>query len=190
MEGKTMKHVITIAVALLMLGSAFAKPKTPELAPVTPEGIQRAANNVSVLRSMMLDPDSFVLEKVQQDRFAPKSSGFVFGDKHPGAFPDVCYLFRSHNKMGGYGNTGVALLDGKGKLRIFDNTSDGDMIAAGFICDLKHPERNSDITEQVKAVLAPHAPTPVSPADAATKAQQYADCLKVAVENPSIVCKQ
>lgn len=39
------------------------------------------------------------------------------------------------------------------------------------------------VTEQ------PAAPAPPSPEEAAKRAQQYADCLKVAVNNPSIVCK-
>jgi hypothetical protein len=175
---KMKKLFTTIAITLALVGSASAAK--PEPSTVTTEGIQRAAKAVSTLRSMMLDPDSFVLEKVQQDRFA---------DKHPDRFPIVCYQFRSHNAMGGYGGTGYAWMDGQGKLRIFDRSSDGEMIAAGIICDLKHPERNFDITAKVKAALAPPASAPVSPEDAAKKAQQYADCLKAAVDNPSIVCK-
>ena len=38
--------------------------------------------------------------------------------------------------------------------------------------------------------VAPTEPPTPTPADQAKQAQQYADCLKVAVDNPSIVCKQ
>jgi hypothetical protein len=41
-----------------------------------------------------------------------------------------------------------------------------------------------------EAAPAPETgPPTLTPADQAKKAQQYADCLKAAVDNPSIVCK-
>lgn len=70
--------------------------------------------------------------------------------------------------------------DGHGTPR----ASDGDF------CKPKNLAQN--ITAEVKAALAPPTPSPViqqSPAEQAEQAQQRADCLKLAVKNPSIVCK-
>jgi len=51
--------------------------------------------------------------------------------------------------------------------------------------------RLADITGEVKIALNSPAPTPptLSPEEQAQQAQQRADCLKLAMNNPSIVCK-
>jgi hypothetical protein len=47
-----------------------------------------------------------------------------------------------------------------------------------------------DITARVKSALAAPAPVTTTPAEQVKRAQAYADCLKLAVDNPAIVCKQ
>ena len=54
---------------------------------------------------------------------------------------------------------------------------------------LKVIEAHPTVETPVAAVPTPTAPVTQSPEEAAKRAQQYADCLKVAVNNPSIVCK-
>jgi hypothetical protein len=170
---KTMKQTIGLVLLMLVLvGSALAQ--------VDAATVERAANAVPTLHSMMKDPDSFVLERVLVAE--PNK-------KHPEKPRDLCFFFRAHNSMGGYGDTGRAWMNSKGKLSVFD-PSGGEQLAAGIICNPKH---QTDITADVKTALAPPAP-PARPEesaeDKAKHAQQYADCLKVAVSNPSIVCKQ
>ncbi|MFZ0912106.1 MAG: hypothetical protein WBQ76_17380 [Candidatus Korobacteraceae bacterium] len=153
---------------------------------VTPEVVKRAAVAVPTLRSMMRDPDSFVLEAVYLRESSNKLS-----QKHNNDAPEFCYFFRSHNAMGGYGDTGEAQMDEKGKLTIYDATDPGQspIYIAMMTCTPKR--RLADITAEVEAALNPPAPTPptLTPVERAEQAQQHADCLKLAVKNPSIVCK-
>jgi hypothetical protein len=51
-----------------------------------------------------------------------------------------------------------------------------------------HPTAGQPVAAP-STVPTPTAPATQSPEEAAKRAQQYADCLKVAVSNPSIVCK-
>jgi len=135
---------------------------------------------------MMRDPDSFVLEAVYL-----RESSNKYSQKHNNDDPEFCYFFRSHNAMGGYGDTGEAHLDEKGHLQILD-VNDREQSAVYIAMMTCTPKRRlADITAEVKAVLNPPAPVvlPPTPEAAAKKAQQYADCLKAAVDNPSIVCK-
>lgn len=153
----------------------------------TAEVVKRAADAVSVLRSMMKDPDSFVLEAVYL-----RESTNKYSQKHNNDAPEYCYFFRSHNSMGGYGNTGEALLNDKGQIEILvDNepTDHSGILYGMMTCTPKR--RLADITAEVKTALNPLAPTPPTfrPEEQAEQAQQRADCLKLAVNNPSIVCK-
>ena len=66
---------------------------------VTLEVVKRAAGAVPVLRSMMKDPESFVLEAVYL-----RESTNKYSQKHNNDAPEFCYFFRSHNSMGGYAN--------------------------------------------------------------------------------------
>ncbi len=157
---------------------------------VTPEVVKRAADAVGVLRSLMKDPDSFVLESVYL-----RESTNKFSQKHNTDPPEFCFFYRSHNSMGGYGNTGEALLNEKGKIEILvdDRPTDHSGIYYGMMtCTPKR--RLADITADVKTALNPPAPAApaapkLTPEQEAEQAQQRADCLKLAVKNPSITCK-
>lgn len=154
---------------------------------VTLEVVKRAADAVAVLRSLMKDPDSFVLEAVYL-----RESTNKFSQKHNSDPPEFCYFYRSHNSMGGYGNTGEALLNEKGKIEILvdDKPTDHSGIYYGMMtCTPKR--RLADITAEVKTALNPPAPAApkLTPEEQAEQAQQRADCLKLAVKNPSISCK-
>jgi hypothetical protein len=152
---------------------------------LTPEVVKRAADSVPVLRSMMKDPDSFVLETVYL-----RESTNKYSQKHNDDAPEFCYFFRSHNSMGGYGNTGEALLNEKGKVEILVDNEPTDHSGVYYRMMTCTPQRRlSDITEEVQAALNPQTPQPLTPQQQAEQAQQRADCLKLAVNNPSIVCK-
>jgi hypothetical protein len=153
---------------------------------VTPEVVKRAAKSVLALRSMMKDPDSFVLEAVYLRESTNKLS-----QKHNNDAPEFCYFFRSHNSMGGYGNPGEALLNEKGQIEILADNGPTDHSGVYYAMMTCTPKRRlADITTEVKAALNPSPTEPVlTPEEQAEKAQQRADCLKLAVKNPSIVCK-
>jgi hypothetical protein len=153
---------------------------------VTPEVVSLAASAVPTLRSMMKDPDSFVLEAVYLRESTNKHN-----QKHNDDRPEFCYFFRSHNSMGGYGNGGEALLNEKGKIEILvDNEPTHTSVYYAMVtCSPKR--RLADITAEVKTALNPPAliPPTLTSEEQAEQAQQRADCLKLAVENPTIVCK-
>jgi hypothetical protein len=154
---------------------------------VTPEVVKQAAGAVPVLRSMMKDPDSFVLEAVYL-----RESTNQYSQKHNNNAPEFCYFFRSHNSMGGYGNTGEALLNEKGQIEILVDNEPTDRSGVYYGMMTCTPKRRlADITAEVKTALKPPAPTvpALTPEEQAQQAQQRADCLKLAVTNPSIVCK-
>jgi hypothetical protein len=56
--------------------------------------------------------------------------------------------------------------------------------------DRRLKDDSAQAARQFENIDAAPAPPTQTPEDAAQKAQQYADCLKAAVNNPSIVCKQ
>lgn len=94
--------------------------------------------------------------------------------------------------MGGYGDTGKALLDEKGSLQILD-VNDHERSAVYIAMMTCTPNRRlGDITTEVKTALTPATRTPsaLTPEEKAKRAQQYADCLKAAGNHPSIICKQ
>lgn len=174
---------------LAQAGAAVAREKYVPNANVTPEVVQRAVAGVSDLRGMMRDPDSFVLEQVflreSTDKYAKDANS------QPPAF---CYFFRSHNAMGGYGYTGEAVLDSKGKLDILDANDPNRSKVYIDMMTCTQKRRLADITTQVNEALhrTPKSEAPAAPltlAEQAQKAQQYADCMKAAVNNASIVCK-
>jgi hypothetical protein len=154
---------------------------------VTPEVVKRAADAVAVLRSLMKDPDSFVLEAVYL-----RESTNKFDQKHNSDPPEFCYFFRAHNSMGGYENTGEALLNEKGKIEVLADNEPKDRSGVYYGMMTCTPKRRlADITADVKTALNPPAPAApkLTPEQEADQAQQRADCLKLAVTNPSIVCK-
>jgi len=182
------KTIAAIAITLALAGSAFAQSQSIV--------IQQAVTTVPRIQAHMTDPDSFVLESV----FTAKAGKGML-HKSPDAYA-ICYTYRSHNAMGGYGQPNVAVqyfgLPDKGWLTFHNGAIDflgttEEVQHPGWIgnsCQVKNLEQ--DITAEVKAALNPSVPVapPTSPEDAAKKAQQYADCLKLAVDNPTIVCKQ
>jgi hypothetical protein len=68
--------------------------------------IQHAAETVAALHDSMLDPASFVLDGVYvtkpHDIRQRKNGGWSKGPVI-GSYVSVCYVYRSHNRMGGYG---------------------------------------------------------------------------------------
>ncbi len=164
-RSKTMKHVaLVLAVLTLPL---YAVAKAPVV--LTPEqialSVDRAVKGVPALRSAMLDPASFVLENVTLK--APNKQGII----------DVCFTFRSHNRMGGYGGSGTARLNSK---NIVDSIFDGDMADSPFNpCFLTLQASTLSIMPQVEAALnAPPPPPPVpalTPADRQTFIKAFDD---------------
>ena len=171
------KTIAAIAITLALAGSAFAKDK-PKASVISHEEVmalaQRAVSALPTLQASMKDPDSFVLEGVYLR--ALKTGAFEF-----------CYAYRSHNSYGGYSGTNVARLNSHGDIDSFAKASD---ISLFNFCTQDVWSHYLNITAYVNAVLHPAPASPTSPEDAAKKAQAYADCLKAAVDNPSIVCKQ
>lgn len=171
-----MKRASCIALLLVVCCSAFAQ--------VDLVAVQRAVNAVPVLRSMMKDPDSFVLEGVYIEA-GPKAL--------PGHY-EICYAFRAHNSYGGYSGMGVASQNWGECKRCSKNYKEGTLeILEGAThnwtpCQAKFS--HVDITAEVKAALATPAPPTESAEDKAKHAQEYADCLKLAVDNPKVLCKQ
>jgi hypothetical protein len=145
-----MKHVALILAVLMLPLLAEARKPVPLTAEQIALSVDRAVNGVPALRSAMLDPASFVLANVTLK--APNKEGVI----------DVCYTFRSHNRMGGYGGSGTARLNSK---NIVDNISDGDMADSPFNpCFLTLQAATLSIIPQVEAALnapPPAAPTPV-----------------------------
>ena len=83
-------------------------------------------------------------------------------------------------------------MDEKGQLRRFLMSTDPEQSKVYIAMMTCTPKRRlADITAEVKAALNPPVPTPatLTPAEEAEQAQQRADCLKLAVNNPKIVCK-
>ncbi len=180
-----MKRLISITVlGLAMVGSAFAQTDVATAA--------RAAATVTKIQSGMLDPESFRLDGVYTSKYKTVIKGQGF---HRQEVEILCFAYRSHNHMGGYSEGRAYLM--ANKLELFSGPPEDNGTFLGYDnngwgdapCKAK---KLTDITAEVKAALNPPAPVapPSSPEDAAKKAQQYANCLKAAVDNPSIVCKQ
>ncbi len=205
-----MKRFVIIAMlSLTLVGSAFAKEHSGEYQEGTVSMSALSGHEVytfaysdgragDVATREEFSADSFVTPEVVKRAAAAvpvllylRESANKYGQKHNNDDPEFCYCFRSHNAMGGYGDTGEAQLDEKGHLQIFDanDREQSKVYIAMMTCTLKR--RLADITAEVKTALNPPPPPPsaLTPEEQAKRAQQYADCLKVAVNNPSIVCK-
>ena len=105
-----------------------------------------------ILAAQMNDPDSFVLLSVRQTKPTKKTNAFM-----EGAY-NICYAFRSHNAMGGYGDPQVALqlwsfkkAENNGKLEFIGTTEDAKYGAGHGQCEAKNIA--TDITAEVKAAL-------------------------------------
>lgn len=121
-----MKHLI---VALVFAVQTFATDKPPD-----PDVI-RAVADAKILRSVMRNPDSFVLERV----FTP------VGDKTGG----LCFGYRSQNGYGGM-SRGVALF---GKAQTVTLPSNEGAPNLSFTPDDPYlPERSHDVCEGVNAM--------------------------------------
>jgi hypothetical protein len=173
-----LRRITIVLLSLALGGSAFAQAGDPV-------AVQRAVAAVPILRPMMKDPDSFQLESVYQTKGRNKNQRNYF---FLGQF-DVCFVYRAHNSYGAYSGSDVALqiwsskkMEKNGRINIFEQGEPLGTCAADNIA--------VDITAEVKAALAPPAPPAENQADKAKRAQHYADCLKLAVDNPNIVCKQ
>jgi|SRR5580700_11897468 hypothetical protein len=183
--------VITFAVFLLVSSACGQAADSPA---------QRAAAAVPQLKGKMKDPDSFVLERVYTASVpAIKCDSKWCRHKEHVNVEAVCFTYRSRNSYGGYGSSGGAVLplevvaaplslwkdknlhlyerDDRGEFHsIF-----GDEVVKG--CQPKYA--TGEITEEVNSFMQPGALTPEARAKAA---QQYADCLKLAVDNPKVSC--
>ena len=88
-----MKFKIAALLLVLMPVVALAKNKTPDINLTTMDAktlTDHAATTVAGLHDSMLDPASFVLDGVYVSK--PNRKGAI----------SLCYVFRSHNTMGGY----------------------------------------------------------------------------------------
>jgi hypothetical protein len=173
-----------IAIALALVSSAFAKREKPTPIDATPEIIQRVAAAVPILRGFMRDPDSFVFESASIVARGVHVPGFLVSKGNPINDDIICLRYRSRNGFGGYGDSGSAVILLNGGSTPVLSKDRGEGLEK---CQVGRFDAVTDITAEVKAVLTP--PTK-NPADKAEQAQQYADCLKLAVKTPSIVCKQ
>ena len=140
-----MKHTLCLLAlaAAMLVSSAFAQ---------TNPAIQQAISTVPVIRGQMNDPDSFVLVSVWQTKPTKRTNAFV-----EGAY-NVCYVFRSHNAMGGYGDPQVALqlwsfkkAEKNGELEFIGTAEDARGGAGHGQCEAKNLA--VDITAEVKAAL-------------------------------------
>ena len=118
-----------IVLALVFAVQTFAADKPPD-----PDVI-RAVKDVRILRNVMRNPDTFVLERV----FTP------VGDKTGG----LCFDYRSQNGYGGMSH-GVALF-GKGHPVTLPSAEDAPAIT--FTTDDPYlPERSHDVCEGVNVM--------------------------------------
>jgi hypothetical protein len=172
-----MKNAIVAITLVVLLMTGLMQARTVVI--LSPEeiavGVQRAVKGVPLLRSAMKDPDSFVLEGVHMR--APNKQGIS----------DICYSYRARNSFGGYSGTGTARLNSKDVVDDFVSRDNG---VGVFGCSLAAQAMMLDITTQVKSALAGSTSVTTTPAEQAKRAQAYADCLKLAVDNSAIVCKQ
>jgi hypothetical protein len=179
-----MKKVIMLIFVLALAGSAFAKREQPAPIGATRAIVKRAVDAVPALRDTMKDPDSFVLESVSIVTRGNHVPNWMDGNTH---FNDnvICFGFRSKNGYGGYGHeSAMLLLEGDGGF-LADRGTRGSLLG----CNAGKFDAITDLTAEVKTALQPPPPQAQTPEEKAKQAQDYADCLKVAVNNPSIVCK-
>jgi hypothetical protein len=92
-------------ILIMLMLFAFAIPAFAQ----TETETARAVDGMIRLRSMMKDPNSFVLE----------AAYLLKPDKHGRS--EICYLFNARNSLGGYGGTGEAFLNKKGGVYVVDS---------------------------------------------------------------------
>jgi len=103
---------------------------------------------------MMKDLDSFVLDAVYL-----RESTNKYSQRHNNDASGFCYFFRSHNSMGGYGNTGEALLNERGQIEILVDNEPTDRSGVYYGMMTCTPQRRlADITAEVTTALNPPAP--------------------------------
>ena len=136
---------------LCLLTLAAAMLVSPAVAQTNP-AVQQAVNTVPAIRAQMNDPDSFVLIGVQQTKPTKKANAFL-----EGAY-NLCYVFRSHNAMGGYGDPQVILqlwsykkAENNGRLELLGTVEDARYGAGHGQCEPKNLA--ADLTADVKAAL-------------------------------------
>lgn len=187
-----MKGVAITVGFFLLLGPAWAQTGGSPA--------QQAAAAVPHLKEKMKDPDSFVLEHVYTASIPTiKCDSNWCRHKEHVIVAALCFIYRSRNSYGGYGFSGGAVLpleivdahlsqwkdkslhlyeqDNRGEFHSFF----GDELVKG--CQPKYA--TGEVTEEVNSYMHPKPPMPEARANAA---QQYADCLKLAVDNPRVSC--
>jgi hypothetical protein len=137
------KALILIVAIMGLLGAVQAQ---------TNPAIQQAVNTVPAIQKQMNDPDSFVLISVFQTKPTKKTNGYV-ADAY-----NLCYVFRSHNAMGGYGDPQVALqlwsfkkAENNGRLEFIGTAEDAKYGAGHGQCEPKNLAL--DLTNEVKTAL-------------------------------------
>jgi hypothetical protein len=137
-QGETMKKAIAVSLVVLALAAlaclTFAQTDSAT--------IQRAANGVTHLRSMMKDPDSFTLQAAYLKK--PNKQGIS----------EVCYYYRAHNSFGGYSGTGEAVLLKNDNILIVDEETRASSFF-GVFDPCKPKNRIADITAEVLGTLNP-----------------------------------
>ena len=130
---------VYVVFLFLAVSAAFAlDPQTPT---------QRAAATVAHLHDTMLDPASFVLDRV-----------FMTKANKRGKL-SVCYAFRSHNRMGGY-SEGRAVEDGDDHDRLSVYTTDnGAGLFPGYDVGWVAPCKDKNIDREITAEVSALAPT-------------------------------
>lgn len=187
-----MKLLRYIVATLLLVGSALGQTAS--------SSVQQAAAAVPQLKEKLRDPDSFVLEHVYTASIPTiKCDSKWCRHKEHVKVDALCFIYRSRNGYGGYAFSGGAVLslttidaplsDWKDKTLHFyepDERGEFHSVMGDEVVKACQPKfASGEITDDVKSALASK---PVTPADKAKAAQQYADCLKLAVENPKITC--
>lgn len=132
------------AIILVFLGGALVASAYAGTEKTT---IQRVSAAVPELRSMMKDPDSFVLESV----FTTSTPVIVCETKwcrhkEHVLVPSVCLTVRAHNSYGGYGDSGMAVLTESGRLSVLES-NDGkykDSAAKISITQISEPDHRDE----------------------------------------------
>jgi len=186
------KSTSFVAATLLLIGSALGQ--------TTISPVQQAAAVVPQLKEKMRDPDSFVLEHVYTASIPTiKCDSKWCRHKEHVKVDALCFIYRSRNGYGGYALSGGAVLPlmlidaplsvWKDKnLHFYERDERGEFhstIGDEVVKACQRKFATGEITDDVKSVVASG---PMAPADKAKAAQQYADCLKLAVDDFKITC--
>ncbi len=172
-----MKKEIGFAMTLFLMANlaqaqSFTQTRTPD-------------DFIAELRASMKDPSSFVLdatysktytleEQTKDASYVPKKDKTMKAwiMAHVG-LTDYCFEYHAKNSYGAYNR--------EAEFTGFNNAGVQVLSLSGDSCN--RPGLNFKLVSVT-------APTAATAADKAKQAQKYADCLKLAVDNPTIVCKQ